>query len=49
MTFFGVSVHLVPLDFNITFPGDWSLEVVRLLADDLRGAAEVVLRIDVTS
>ena len=34
------------LDFNITFPGNWTLEVVRLLADDVRGAAEIVLRID---
>jgi predicted ester cyclase len=34
------------LDFNITFPGDWRLEVVRVIADDLRGAAEIVLRID---
>ena len=34
------------LDFNITFPGDWTLEVVRLIADDLRAAAEIVLRLD---
>jgi SnoaL-like domain len=34
------------LDFNITFPGNWTLEVVRLLADDVRGAAEIVLQVD---
>ena len=34
------------LDFNITFPGDWTLEVVRVIADDVRGAAEIILRLD---
>jgi ketosteroid isomerase-like protein len=34
------------LDFNITFPGAWTLEVVRVIADDVRGAAEIVLRVD---
>jgi ketosteroid isomerase-like protein len=34
------------LDFNITFPGNWTLEVVRLLADDVRGAAEIVLQVN---
>jgi SnoaL-like domain len=34
------------LEFNITFPGDWTLETVRVIADDFRGAAEIVLRID---
>ncbi len=34
------------LDFNITFPGDWTLEVVRVIADDARSAAEIVLRLD---
>jgi ketosteroid isomerase-like protein len=34
------------LDFNITFPGDWTLEVVRVIADDVRGAAQIVLRVD---
>jgi hypothetical protein len=34
------------LDFNITFPGDWTIEVVRVIADDVRAAAEIVLRID---
>jgi ketosteroid isomerase-like protein len=34
------------LDFNVTFPGDWTLELVRLVADELRGAAEIVLRVD---
>lgn len=34
------------LDFNITFPGDWTLEVSRVIADDLRGAAEIALRVD---
>ena len=34
------------LDFNITFPGDWTLEIVRVIADDERGAAEIILRID---
>jgi ketosteroid isomerase-like protein len=30
------------LDFFITFPGDWTLEVVRVIADDVRAAAEIV-------
>jgi ketosteroid isomerase-like protein len=34
------------LDFNITFPGDWTIEVSRVIADDVRGAAEIVLRVD---
>ena len=36
------------LDFNITYPfnGEWSLEVMRLVVDDLRGAAEMVMRVD---
>ena len=34
------------LDFNITFPGDWTLEVVRVIADDARAAAEIILRVD---
>ena len=34
------------LDFNITFPGDWTLEIVRVIADDLRAAAEIILRLD---
>ncbi len=29
------------LDFNMTFPGDWSLKAVRVIADDLRGCAEI--------
>jgi SnoaL-like domain len=33
-------------DFNITFPGAWIIEVSRVIADDVRGAAEIVLRID---
>ena len=38
--------HEAYLDFNITFPGDWTLEIVRVIADDARGAAEIILRID---
>ena len=38
--------HEAYLDFNITFPGDWTLEIVRVIADDERGAAEIILRID---
>jgi ketosteroid isomerase-like protein len=34
------------LDFNITFPGAWTIEVSRVIADDVRGAAEIVLRVD---
>ena len=34
------------LDFNLTFPGDWTLEVVRVIADDARAAAEIILRVD---
>jgi hypothetical protein len=34
------------LDFNITFPGDWTIQVSRVTADDVRGAAEIVLRVD---
>jgi ketosteroid isomerase-like protein len=34
------------LDFNITFPGDWTLEVSRVIADDARGAAEIILQVD---
>jgi ketosteroid isomerase-like protein len=34
------------LDFNITFPGDWTIEVSRVIADNVRGAAEIVLRVD---
>jgi SnoaL-like domain len=34
------------LDFNITFPGDWTLEVAPVIADEVRGAAEVTLRLD---
>jgi hypothetical protein len=34
------------LDFNITFPGNWIIEVSRVIADDVRGAAEIVLRVD---
>jgi ketosteroid isomerase-like protein len=34
------------LEFNITFPGDWTIEVLRVIADDVRGAAEIVLRVD---
>jgi hypothetical protein len=33
------------LDFNITFPGDWTIQVSRVTADDVRGAAEIVLRV----
>ena len=29
------------LDFNLTFPGDWTLEAVRVIADSLRGCAEI--------
>jgi hypothetical protein len=34
------------LDFNITFPGDWTIQVSRVTADDVLGAAEIVLRVD---
>jgi SnoaL-like domain len=34
------------LDFNVTFPGAWSLEACRVVADELRGAAEVVFRLE---
>jgi hypothetical protein len=34
------------LDFNITFPGDWTIEVSRVIADNVRGAAEMILRVD---
>jgi ketosteroid isomerase-like protein len=34
------------LDFNITFPGDWTIEVVRVIADDARVAAEIILQVD---
>ena len=30
------------VDFNATFPGPWSLEVQRVVADGLRGCAECV-------
>jgi SnoaL-like domain len=34
------------LDFNLTFPGDWRLEVRRIITDDLRGAAEVTFHVN---
>lgn len=33
------------LDFNLTFPGDWTLEAVRVIADSLRGCAEINFRV----
>jgi ketosteroid isomerase-like protein len=29
------------LDFNATFPGDWTLEVIRLVADDAGAAGQI--------
>jgi ketosteroid isomerase-like protein len=34
------------IDFNRTFPGDWSLEIKRLIVDSTRGAAELISRVD---
>lgn len=34
------------LDFNQTFPGDWTIEVVRIIADDERGCGQVNFRVD---
>ncbi len=33
------------LDFNLTFPGDWSLEAVRVIADAVCGCAEISFRV----
>ena len=33
------------MDFNRTFPGDWSLQPVRVIADGLRGCAEITFRV----
>ena len=33
------------LEFNTTFPGDWTLEAVRVIADSLRGCAEINFRV----
>ena len=33
------------LDFNRTFPGDWSLQPVRVIADAVRGCAEIAFRV----
>ena len=33
------------LDFNQTFPGDWTLQAVRVIADALRGCAEISFQV----
>lgn len=33
------------LDFNTTFPGDWMLHTVRVIADALRGCAEMQFQV----
>ena len=33
------------LDFNQTFPGDWTLQAVRVIADAERGCAEINFRV----
>lgn len=33
------------VDFNATFPGDWTLEVVRLITDDVGAAGQVTFRV----
>ena len=33
------------LDFNLTFPGDWTLQAVRVIADAVRGCAEISFRV----
>ena len=33
------------LDFNQTFPGDWTLQAVRVIADAKRGCAEITFRV----
>ena len=33
------------LDFNQTFPGDWTLQAVRVIADVKRGCAEITFRV----
>lgn len=32
------------VDFNATFPGDWTIEVVRLVADETGASGQIVFR-----
>lgn len=32
------------MDFNATFPGDWTIEVVRLVADETGACGRIVFR-----
>jgi ketosteroid isomerase-like protein len=34
------------IDFNRTFPGNWSLKIERLVVDSTRGVAELTSRVD---
>lgn len=34
------------LDFNQTFPGEWTIEVVRIITDDERGCGQVNFNLD---
>lgn len=33
------------IEFNATFPGDWTTEVVRLLADETGASGQIIFRV----